>query len=82
MNYRDLLTVESLDNGRQLTCKRLFNEICLNLNHKLAHLLPNKIDILYYRRRHKTFNAVKCKTDRFQNTFVLSAERNFSKGYV
>ena len=45
--YRDLLTVESLDNGRQLTCKRLFDEIGLNLDHKLAHLLPNKIDSLY-----------------------------------
>ena len=70
--------VESLDNGRQLTCNKLFDEIGLNLNHRLAHLLPNKIDISYYLRRHRTFNTVKCKTDRFQNTFVLFAERNFN----
>ena len=48
--------VESLDNGRQLTCNKLFDEIGLNLNHKLAHLLSNKIDISYCLRRHRTFN--------------------------
>ena len=68
--------VESLDNGRQSTCNKLFDEICLNLDYKLAHPPPNKTDISYNLRRHRTFNAVKCKTDRFQNTFILSATRS------
>ena len=68
--------VESLDNGRQLTCNKLFDEIGLNLDYKLTHPPPNKTDILYNLRRHRTFNAVKCKTDRFQNTFILSATRS------
>ena len=37
--------VESLDNGRQLTFNKLFDEICLNLDYKLAHPPPNKTDI-------------------------------------
>ena len=68
--------VESLYNGSQSTCNKLFDEICLNLDYKLAHPPPNKTDISYNLRRHRTFNAVKCKTDRFQNTFILSAARS------
>ena len=67
---------ESLYNGSQLTCHKLFDEICLNLDHKLAHPPPNKTDISYNLRRHRTCNALKCKTDRFQNTFILSATRS------
>ena len=62
--------LESLDIRRQSASNKRFDKIRLNSDYTLAHLLLNKTDISYNLRRNRTFNAVKCKTDRLQNTFI------------
>ena len=60
----------------------LFNDIVLDINHKLAGLLPPKA--VHHRQLHsdRKFNVPVCKTDRLKKSFVYFLNSRVPKGNV
>ena len=50
----------------------LFNDIVLDTNHKLAGLLPPKVDHHRQLRSNRKFNVPVCKTERLKKSFIVS----------
>ena len=50
----------------------LFNDIVLDINHKLAGLLPPKAVHHTQLRSNRKFNVPVCKTDRLKKSFIVS----------
>ena len=50
----------------------LFNDIVLDINHKLAGLLPPKAEHHRQLRSSRKFNVPVCKTDRLKKSFIVS----------
>ena len=55
----------TLYDRREAIAAKLFDEICANQSHSLHNLLPSKYQPSYRLREQRTFNRLKCKTERF-----------------
>lgn len=64
--------ISSLYDRRASLSFDLFNDIVLDINHKLAGLLPPKAEHHRQLRSNRKFNAPVCKTDRLKKSFVVS----------
>ena len=64
--------ISSLYDRRASLSFDLFNDIVLDINHKLAGLLPPKAEHHRQLRSNRKFNVPVCKTDRFKKSFIVS----------
>lgn len=64
--------ISSLYDRRASLSFDLFNDIVLDINHKLAGLLPPKAEHHRQLRSNRKFNAPVCKTDRLKNLLLLA----------
>ena len=62
----------SLYDRRASLSSDLFNDIVLDINHKLAGLLPPKAEHHRQLRSNRKFNVPVCKTDRLKKSFIVS----------
>ena len=66
----------TLKERRDQICKDLFNQIC-KPSHKLNHLLPKPREMTKSLRASKTLEPPFCRTNRYRDTFIPYAIRNF-----
>ena len=74
-NYNSVLKeagIPSLYDRRASLSSDLFNDIVLDINHKLAGLLPPKAEHHRQLRTNRKFNVPVCKTDRLKKSFIVS----------
>ena len=64
--------IPSLYDRRASLSSDLFNDIVLDINHKLAGLLPPKAEHHRQLRSNRKFYVPVCKTDRFKKSFIVS----------
>ena len=64
--------IPSLYDRRASLSSDLFNDIVLDINHKLAGLLPPKAEHHRQLRSNRKFNVPVCKTDRLKKSFIVS----------
>ncbi|CAH3022045.1 unnamed protein product [Porites evermanni] len=64
--------IPSLYDRRVSLSSDLFNDIVLDINHKLAGLLPPKAEHHRQLRSNRKFNVPVCKTDRLKKSFIVS----------
>lgn len=79
MSYQDCLDslgLSSLEERRNDLCRKLFDSIATNPEHKLHHLLPSKNEPSYKLRRQRTFNLPRSNTDRFRRSFVYAMSKD------
>ena len=70
----DMLELKTLSTRRGDLCKKLFNSILDDEDHKLRNLLPPKVTSDTYNfRNEKLFNIPKYRTNRFRDTFIISS---------
>ncbi|XP_073228391.1 mitogen-activated protein kinase kinase kinase 3-like [Porites lutea] len=62
--------IPSLYDRRASLSSDLFNDIVLDINHKLAGLLPPKAEHHRQLRSNRKFNVPVCKTDRLKKSFI------------
>jgi hypothetical protein len=78
-NYKEALqqsNLPSLHERREQLCQRLFVQMKKD-HHRLHHLLPEKTVHSHHTRQQNQFNQIKCRTVRFQKTFVPYCLKNF-----
>ena len=74
----DMLELKTLSTRRGDLCKKLFNSILNDEDHKLRNLLPPKVTSDTYNfRNEKLFNIPKYRTNRFRDTFIISSLINW-----
>ena len=74
----DMLELKTLSTRRGDLCKKLFNSILDDEDHKLRNLLPPKVTSDTYNfRNEKLFNIPKYRTNRFRDTFIISSLINW-----
>ena len=71
--------LDSLYSRRDTLTKKLFNDIVQNTSHKLHALLPEENGSSMNLRRKNMFNYPVCKTNRFQNSFIMA---NVKEQYI
>ena len=71
--------LDSLYSRRDTLTKKLFNDIVQNTSHKLHALLPEENRSSMNLRRKNMFNYPVCKTNRFQNSFIMA---NVKEQYI
>ena len=71
--------LDSLYSRRDTLTKKLFNDIVQNTSHKLHVLLPEENRSSMNLRRKNMFNYPVCKTNRFQNSFIMA---NVKEQYI
>ena len=64
--------IPSLYDRRASLSSDLFNDIVLDINHKLAGLLPPKAEHHRQLRSNRKFYVPVCKTDRLKKSFIVS----------
>jgi hypothetical protein len=69
------LNISSLRDRRLKLCKKLFQSVISDTEHKLHHLLPPKNTSAYNLRRQRPFDCPTTRTNRFRNTFVVSMSK-------
>ena len=69
------LNISSLRDRRLKLCKKLFQSVISDTEHKLHHLLPPKNTSAYNLRRQRSFDCPTTRTNRFRNTFVVSMSK-------
>ena len=75
---QDTLELKTLSTLRGDLCKKLFNSILDDEDHKLRNLLPPKVTSDTYNfRNEKLFNIPKYRTNRFRDTFIISSLINW-----
>ena len=73
----DMLELKTLSTRRGDLCKKLFDSILDDEDHKLRNLLPPKVTSDTYNfRNEKLFNIPKYRTNRFRDTFIISSLMN------
>ena len=73
--YREALTLSgltSLKSRRESLTTRLFKEILEDPNHNLHGLLPPMNETIRSLRQKRTFSIPRCKTKRYQSSFVIA----------
>jgi len=63
--------IPSLYDRRASLSFDLFNDIVLDINHKLAGLLPPKAEYHSQLRSNRRFNVPVCKTERLKKSFIV-----------
>jgi hypothetical protein len=78
LSYTDNLTVHdisTLKDRRQKLCKKLFQTVVSDADHKLYHLLPPSKTSAYNLRRLRRFDCPATRTNRFSNSYILSMSK-------
>ena len=81
LSYTDNLTVHdisTLKDRRQKLCKKLFQTVVSDADHKLYHLLPPSKTSAYNLRRLRRFDCPATRTNRFSNSYHGQKSRTFS----
>ncbi|MCH1414829.1 MAG: DUF1891 domain-containing protein [Glaciecola sp.] len=68
--------IDSLHDRRETFCKRFAIEMS-NKHHKLNHLLPHRRQNIKNVRSYRTYEPPRCRTSRFNNSFVPWAIRHY-----
>jgi len=61
-----------------MLCSKLFKDMVSDPDHKLAYLLPKKLESFKKLRKNRTFEVPKCKTDRYKNSFIVTYTRKYN----
>ena len=81
LSYQEALVksgLQNLHNRRDILCRKTFKNIVEDPNHKLHSLLPPVNDEYQYNLRNKRFFRLpKCKTNRFENTFMIASASQY-----
>ena len=80
LSYPEALSeakIDTLFDRRELTTKKLFEDVIDNTEHKLHELLPKKNKSLPNLRRKNYFNVPTCKTNRFRHSFIIHNSRTY-----
>ena len=72
MDSLKLHNLRTLKDRRQKLCKKRFNAVVSNTDHKLHHLLPPKNTPVYKLRRQRPFDCPASQTNCYKNCFILS----------
>jgi hypothetical protein len=78
LSYTDNLTVHyisTLKDRRQKLCKKLFQTVVSDADHKLYHLLLPSKTSAYNLRRLRRFDCPATRTNRFSNSYILSMSK-------
>ena len=74
MSYPEALSeagIVTLFDRREFLTDKSFNDIVNDTGHKLHGLLPSKNQFDSNLRAKNTFNVPTCRTNRFQNSFLI-----------
>ena len=67
-----------LSDHRRHLCDEFFNKIVMNPNDKLHGLLPYNLSVISSLRNKRNFTIPICKTDRFKNSFIITAAGRYN----